>query len=250
MKRLIILTAAIALLTTACVKQPYADFTSTATVAEVGEPVYFTNRSMDAYNYQWDFDDGYYTSNFNASHSWRTPGLYRVSLSAYGKNDRLDIAVSDIEVKYLYYADLEITVEEYEAPYYLVKDISVRLYPSVLDWEEETNLIIEGYTNQDGYVTFLDVPLPYNRRLYVDVWGPYHDNYQLAAEDAGWIETDVLVPNALNAWTAVVDYYPEGKKAAVDRAELKKFYKLEAEGSNRRKAIEREGLDKGVQEVR
>ena len=113
-----------------------------------------------------------------------------------------------------------------------------------------TNMIKEVFTGSDGTATFLNVTIPYNRRLYVDVWGPFHDNYQLAAEDAGWIETDVLAPNSLNFFTAVVDFYPDGKKSAIDRKDLKALNKEEAIGKDARNPEERKNLDKGVQGVR
>ncbi|MCK4923140.1 MAG: PKD domain-containing protein [Bacteroidales bacterium] len=250
MKRLLIILAITPLLFTSCTKDPYADYISSTMIAEVGEPVSFTNRSHDANSYEWDFNDGYYSTTLNASHSWRAPDIYRVSLSAFGEDGRIDVALSDIDVRYLSFTNLEITVEEYEDPYYLVRDISVRLYPSVLDWEEEVNMIAEGYTDEFGIVTFSNVAMPFSRRLYVDVWGPYHDNYQLAAEDAVWIETDVLVPDSWNSFIAVVDYYPEGKKAAINRKDLKKMNKEEAIGKESRIPVERKNLDKGNQTVR
>lgn len=249
MKRLIIILAVVPLLFTSCTKDPYADFVTSTLVAEVGETVSFTNRSLDANSYEWDFGDGYYSTTLNAAHEWLEPGTYEVALTAYGKDGRIDIGITDIVVRYLYTADIEITVEEYDDPYYIVEEISVRLYSSVLDWEEEYNMLVEGYTGGDGTITFLNVPLPYNRRVYVDVYGPFHDNYQLASEDVGWIETDVLVPDALNYFTAVVDYYPDGKKSATSRKDIKAVYKAEANEITRIPA-ERENIDKGVQGVR
>jgi hypothetical protein len=55
----------------------------------------------------------------------------------------------------------------------------------------------------------------------VDVWEQYHDNYQLAAEDVAWIETQILVAGELNSFIAYVDYYPPSKKTAATRKELK-----------------------------
>ncbi|MCF8380564.1 MAG: PKD domain-containing protein [Bacteroidales bacterium] len=250
MKRLFYILAILPLILTSCTKDPYSDFVASTLVAEVGEPVYFTNRSQDANSYEWDFDDGYYSTTFNASHSWGTAGNYQVALSAFGKDGRIDISLTDISVRYLTNTNLEITVEEYEEPYYLVADISVRLYPSIADWEDETNMLAEGFTDANGVVLFPNVPIPYARRLYVDVWGPYHENYQLAAEDAGWIETDVLAPNVWNYFTAVVDYYPDGKKAAISRKDLKEIEKQEAIGKDARIPSERENIDKGHQTVR
>lgn len=225
MKRLSILLAIVPILFTSCVREPYADFIANKKVVEVGEVVYFTNRSMDAHQYDWDFDDNYYSTSFNASHSWEYPGFYTVTLTSYGNDGRYDIAAMTIEVLEPEVCDLEITVEEYYEPYYLVEDARVRLYPTIQDWEDETNMIVQGYTNSSGKVRFLDIPIPLNKRVYVDVYGTLHDNYQLAAENAGFIETDILIANAQNYFTALVDYYGDDKKSAMDTKELKVYRK-------------------------
>jgi hypothetical protein len=225
MKRLLIILAILPLLFTSCIREPYADFIANKRVVEVGETVYFTNRSIDARQYEWDFDDGYFSGNFNTSHAWEYPGYYTVTLTATGNDGRYDLAVMGIEVLPAAECDLEITVEEYYEPFYLVDNARVRLYPTIQDWENETNRIVEGYTNSSGKVRFIDVPIPLNGRVYVDVFGSNHDNYELAAEDAGFIETGLLVENALNYFTALVDYYPEGKKSAMTSKELKVYRK-------------------------
>lgn len=218
MKKLILIAIIIPLILTSCTRDPYADFVSDRRVVEVGEEIYFTNRSIDAIDYEWDFDDGYYSYNFNAVHSWSIPGLYTITLTAYGRDGKLDRAFMDIEVIQPL-AELEILVEEYYEPYYIVPDARVRLYATLKDWEDERNMVVQGYTNQDGKVLFVD--LPANRRYYVDVYGEFWDNYQLAGEDVGWIETDILIPDSRNYFVAVVDYYPDGKKSGADTKTLK-----------------------------
>ena len=250
MKRFLIILAILPLLFASCVKDPYADFNATKTTAEVGETVYFTNRSLDALDYEWNFDDGNISFNFNANHAWMDPGLYTVSLSSFGKKGRVDIALMDINV-IQYYCDLEITVEEYYEPFYLVSDISVRLYPTINDWINETNMIVEGFTGTNGKVLFLDVPVPFpHKRLYVDVYGPNHDNYQLAEEDAGFIETDILTPDVRNYFTALVDYYPDGKKAGMTTKALKVERKKAVENKIKRNPADRKNVDKGIQIAR
>lgn len=224
MKRILIILAIVPVLFTSCTREPYADFIASKRVVKVGETVYFTNRSLDSHQYDWDFDDGYYSGNFNTSHAWEYEGFYTVTLKSYGKDGRYDLAAMTIEVLSPT-CDLEITVEEFFEPFYLVDNARVRLYPTIQDWEDETNMIVQGYTNSSGKVRFIDVPIPLNGRVYVDVYGANHDNYQLAAEDAGFIETEILVENALNTFTALVDYYPEGKKSAMDTKELKVYRK-------------------------
>lgn len=237
MKKIYIILALVPLLLASCTRDPYADFRADKRVVLVGEEITFTNRSVDAYDYEWDFGDGYIAYTFHAVKSWSEAGIYQVALTAFGKDGRRDVAVMEIEV--LPVADLLVVVEEYFEPYYLVEDARVRLYPTVRDWEDETNLVVQGYTNSNGEVIFTD--LMANTRYYVDVFGPFHDNYQLAAEDAGWIETQVLVPDALNEFVAVVDYYPEGKKKSAEETKSLKQQKRDSvDPSKARKYLKRE----------
>ena len=206
-----------ALTFSSCVKEPFADFPSSKTQVAVGDVIYFTNRSYDALSYEWDFGDGYFSNNFNVSHFYEYPGLYNVQLSAFGKDNRTSRAFMEIRVLS---TDLEITVKEWYDKY-PVNNASVILYPSVEDWQNETNKIVEGFTNSSGKVLFTD--LVANRKYYVDVWEANHDNYSLAAEDAGFITTDRLVAGAVNYFTAWVDYYDSGKKNAIDRKDRKEY---------------------------
>ena len=247
MKKLFFILAIVPLLFTSCTRDPYANFVADRKLVEVGEEIYFTNRSADAVDYEWDFDDGYFSYNFNAVHSWTAPGFYTVTLTAYGKDGKLDRALMTIEVIQPL-AELEITVEEYYEPYYVVENASVRLYPTLNDWNKETNMVVEGYTNADGKVLFVD--LPANRRYYVDVWGDYWDNYQLAEEDVAWIETDILAPGARNYFVAVVDYYPDGKKAAAERKTLKVIRKKSAGAEGVRTPADREKPEGIIQQTR
>lgn len=210
MKKLLYPILIVPLLFTSCTRDPFADFVADRRTVEVGEEVYFTNRSHDAVDYDWDFGDGYYSYNFNAQHSWAEPGIYTVTLTAYGREGTLDRAMMDIEVTEPP-ADLLVIVEEYFEPYYLVEEARVRIYETLEDFDEERNWLVEGYTDNNGEVLFLDLP-PF-KRYYVDVWGPYHGNWDLSLDDVGWVETDLLQPG-FNEFIAVVDYFPEGKKSA------------------------------------
>ncbi len=233
MKRITILTAVIPFFLFSCTKDPYADFIVSKTQAEVGEVIYFTNRSYDAVDFEWDFGDGYKSANFNVSHFFENPGRYTVSLTAFGKGSKMDRSFIDIDIVNVF-GSLEITVLEYNDRY-PVYNASVRLYPTIPDWEDETNMIVEGFTNTQGRVIFTD--LLANRRYYVDVWEANHDNYDLAADDVGFIETDVVLPDRMNYFTALVDYYESGKKSQSDRKSLKKSARERANPESPRKPV-------------
>jgi PKD repeat protein len=231
MKKISILLAIIPLALISCTKEPIANFTISNSWVGPNEDIYFTNRSIDAEAFEWDFGDGTFSSNFNVSHYYTQTGDYTVRLKAFREGIE-DMAQMTVSVG----ASLEITVEEYLDPYYLVTDISVILYPTVTDWEKQTNMVIEGFTDSNGIVRFDHLN---NQKYYVDVYGPNHDNYKLAAEAVSWIETPMLIHGALSTFTAVVDYYPPAKKYSLNRFETKSLRKIEAAGNEPRTRSER-----------
>jgi len=218
MKRIAFFLLTFPLLFISCEREPVADFLASATEVGIRETIVFTNRSVDSDDFEWDFGDGYTSTRYNASHYYDEPGNYVVQLKAYGR-EGVSVASLNIRVVQTY---LEITVEEYYEPYYLVPDVRVRLYPTVQDWENETNMIAQGNTDDEGVVVFAGL---YPKRYYVDVYGPNHDNYQLAEDDVLFIETDVLEPGFYNKFTALVDYYPPGMRSSDDTKALKSLKK-------------------------
>jgi PKD repeat protein len=218
MKKIFILLVSLPILLMSCSKNPTSDFTASPSLVGIDETVYFTNRSFDAESFEWDFGDGSpITTRFSTSHSYIMDGDYNVTLKAY-INGRVDISSMTIRV---IGASLEVTVEEYYDPI-RVENSRVRLYPTITDWENQTNLYAEGFTNSAGRVLFNHLAA---QRFYVDVYDQYHDNLQLAAEQGGvkWIETPNLVLETITYFTAFVDYYPPaaGKKSFISTAGIK-----------------------------
>ncbi len=201
MKKIYFITAVVgALVLTACERSPYADFYASDNVIEVNQVVYFTNISDDADYFEWDFGDGTSSNSINPSHAYTYEGTYTVRLTAYRNGNSADEAILTITV--VYPTTLEITVLEYYNEY-PVSDASVRLYPSLIDWDNETNMVAEGFTDGQGVVTFTGLnPLSY----CIDVWHTNHDNYALRNEDVNFIKTLPLVRNQLNVFVAYVDY--------------------------------------------
>jgi PKD repeat protein len=229
MKKIYFLLTIVPLLLTGCSRDPLADFSVSSDEVGIGEYVYFTNRSMDAETFEWDFGDGYVSNTFNASHYYDMDGIYTASLKAYYKDK---VSTSYMTIKVIG-ASITITVMEYYSPNYLVPDISVILYSTLTDWEHPKTapIVAEKFTDDAGVVRF-DHLAP--QRYYVDIWGPNHDNYQLAADDVGFIETPVLIPGTTTPWTAFVDYYSEGKKSMLDRFSTREFRKSFADEGSRK----------------
>ena len=221
MKKFIIFLIAVPLVLSSCYRTPYADFFVSRNVVDIGEAIYFTNNSIDADYFEWDFGDGNRAYAFNASHIYTYDGTFTVTLFAFSENRLVDKAMTTITV--LFPTTLEVTVLEYYDEYEVV-DASVILYNTYDDWLDEYNPLVEGFTNQFGWTSFSNLR---EQRYYVDVWEANHDNYTLADEDVAWIETHVLVPNEINYFIAYVDYYETAKKSEAIRDRSRKLMKIE-----------------------
>lgn len=215
MKRVLILTAVAALMMlNSCDLQPESHFFADKIKADVGEVVFFFNRSYNATDYEWDFGDGTFSNAYEPSHAYNGSGIFTVILTAYSKSGSIDKSYLDIEV--LSPTMLEIEVLEYYDQY-PVSGASVILYPTEIDWNNETNAIVEGFTNASGKVVFTNLQ---PRVYFVDVWHSTHNNYTLRDEDTGFIMTDRLERNQLNKFIAWVDYTDTKGTTTRDRKQL------------------------------
>jgi hypothetical protein len=211
MKAILYPIAILSLVLTSCELKPDAYFFTDKTEVVIGEEVLFTNNSYNAYRYEWDFGDGQRSTAINPVYAYSSTGTFQVMLSAISRRGQESYAYQTITVKYP--ATLEIEVLEYNDEY-PVSDASVLLYPTLKDWDEETNALIEGFTNNSGKVIFNNLgPFVY----FIDVWEPNHNNYTLRINDVGFIRTQQLIPNQINRFVAWVDYVggkgsPEGSR--------------------------------------
>jgi len=209
MKRMIFLTAVAAIMLSSCDIHPEASFYTDKISAEVGEEIFFTNSSYNASHFEWDFGDGTWSDAFNAVHSYSGSGTFTVVLSAFSSSGNVDKAYADIEI--LSPTMLEVEVLEWWDQY-PVQGASVILYPTETDWDNQTNAIVEGFTNSSGKVIFTDLgPYVY----YIDIWHETHNNYMLRDEDVDFIRTYQLNKNELNQFIGWVDY--TGTKSASGR---------------------------------
>lgn len=204
-----------------CEKGPLAGFRASSSVVETDEIIDFTNTSLRANSFDWDFGDGYYSSIIDPSHSYSDPGVYEVSLKAFS-GDMMDIVFLTIEV--LQATSLEITVKEYYSED-IIPRCEIRIFRSLNDWNNDINGEYVGLTGNNGklFIEGLD-PI----RYYIDAYNEEYNNYSLAEEDTGFIETDDLEPNVVNYFIAWVDYDPgiigksERKNLRIKKFERKK----------------------------
>lgn len=205
MKRLTYLLLSLTLILFSCHKTtppnpPTASFSVDLTDPEVGQTVFFTNNSENGDQYEWDFGDGTGTSDMNPTHSYTATGAYDVKLTVTSRNGATDNTGLTLNV--MVPTLLEIEVDEYYAPNTPVANASVILYPTLADWHAQTNKVQEAFTDADGIAVFANLdPFVY----YVDVYEATHDNYQLAAEDAGFITTPQVITHKITGFVAYVD---------------------------------------------
>jgi PKD repeat protein len=208
MKKVFYFTLLLPLIMLSCEKSPEAVFHTDTLEPEVGHAVFFYNDSHDANRFEWDFGDGYISNEVNPNHSYNATGTYEVRLKAISKSDNEDNASLTLTV--LVPTLLEIKVLEYYDEY-IIPGASIILYPTLVDWDDQTNAIAEGFTDQYGIAVFAGLD-PYVH--YVDIWEQNHDNYSLRAEDVAFIRTSEIIPHQINRFTAWVDYVEHIKGAA------------------------------------
>lgn len=208
MKRILILVFIIPVFLLSCEKSPDASFFTDVKEVVVGQEVLFHNDSQNAVSYDWDFGDGYISKEDSPYHTFNSTGSFEVVLTATGKNgddDQTSIII-DVVVPTL----LVVEVREWNDEY-VVPDASVRLYESITDWDAERNIVLEGYTGEDGLAVFANLD-PYV--YYVDVWEQNHDNYAFRDEPNGlnYLRTPEVLPHNINWFVAWVDVvtHPKG----------------------------------------
>ena len=228
MKKLIPITVFAMLLLGSCVRYPHADFYTSDVVAEEFEIIFFYNNSVDYDYVEWDFGDGTISTNPDPTHHYDYAGIYTVVLTAVGINGHAD--QSSISIEILSQTTLEITVLEYWDEY-AVADASIILYPSLYDWDHETNPVLDCYgdvlevfTDNNGKATIRGLnPVSY----WIDVWHTQYNNYQLASEDENFIRTLPLERNMINTFVAYVDYIESKSKKEGREVSQLKIIKLE-----------------------
>jgi PKD repeat protein len=205
MKRLTYLFLSLTLVLFSCHKTPNppkASFSADIANPEVGQSVYFNNNSQDGDKYEWDFGDGYGSAEINPTHVFTATGGYDVTLTVTSKHGSSDKASLTINV--LVPTLLEIEVREWtqDGNGNVVPDASIILYPTLPDWNSQTNSVMEAFTDADGIAVFSGLdPFVY----YIDVWEATHDNYQLASEDVGFIRTPEVLAHKITGFVAYVD---------------------------------------------
>lgn len=199
MKKIIYLLLILPLFLLSCEKSPESSFFVDTDEPEVGQPVLFTNTSHNGDSYEWDFGDGYVSYDSDPSHSYATTGSYTVTLTTISKNR--NSSTSSLTLNVLMPSLLVVEVREYYSND-LIPNASIILYPSLADWDAQTNKVIEGFTDKYGVAVFANLdPDEY----FLDIWEANHDNYALRNEDVGFIQTPPVLDHKTTVFEAYVD---------------------------------------------
>jgi PKD repeat protein len=197
-----------------CTLHPEARFFPDSYEVYIGEEVWFTNESYNAVEYEWDFGDGTWTDVENPIHSFSASGSYEVVLTAFSRKDLRD--EYSVTISVITPTILEIEVLEWDQEY-PVPNANVRLYSTLNDWDDETNMVIEGNTNINGKVVFYDLG---QFIYYADVWETNHNNWDLRGyQNDEYLRTQQLVANEINYFIAWVDYVPAKKGTNSERGD-------------------------------
>jgi PKD repeat protein len=224
MKKILCISLILPLFLMSCSKKPEANFYVEVEKAKIGSEVFFHNTSDNSETYEWDFGDGYISTDENPVHVYQLTGTYDVVLTAYSKKGKESKAMIQLDV--VEPSLLVVEVLEYWDQY-PVDGASVILYPSLNDWNNQTNKIIEGFTDNDGIVVFADLdPIVH----YVDVWEQTHDNYALKEEDVAFITTQKVISDKIQWFVAWVDYVDHGKGARGERTAVIKKLERKVDG--------------------
>lgn len=236
MKKIFYLSIILSAFLLSCERTPEAHFSVDKIEPEVGQDVIFYNESHNAVEFEWDFGDGFISNVANPVHVFTGTGTFEVLLTVYSGSGLSDKASITIDVKIPTLLEIEV-VEYYDE--YIIPGASVRLYPTLPDWEDEQDMTSEGYTDADGFVVFSHLG-PYIH--YVDVWEAEHNNYALKDEDVNFIRTPEILPHRINRFTAWVDYTGEtkGTRSSARKVVIKK---LERKADNKVNSAEGSGID-------
>jgi len=226
MKKVIFLSIALSLILSSCEVSPKAYFLASPGDPVVGEEVWFTNESENVTDFEWNFGDGFISNEVNPIHKYTSTGAFTVILKVWSRSGLTDEASLVLDVKIPTLLEIEV-LEYYEK--YPVEGASVILYPTLTDWENETHSVNEGFTDEDGKTVFAELD---NVVYYVDVWEENHDNYDLKAEDIGFIRTFEIIPNKINRFIAYVDYV-EHSKGTAKRDRTPVIRKIERKSTDR-----------------
>jgi PKD repeat protein len=187
---------------TQCKRLPVADFSVAPTInPEAGDSIFFTNLSIDAITYEWDFGDGYTSNEENPYNTYIEASTYDVMLTAFNEDGehsitkQVQIFEPTVLGLYVYYDD-EVTV---------MTGADVFVYDNEYDYENFNDAQYYDDTDADGLALFLNLEA---QIYYIDVF---------KADEGGiWYAggpTAALTQNEINSYWIACQFFADGKKS-------------------------------------
>ena len=203
------MTLILPLMFISCQKTPVAHFSTDTLEPEVGHDVLFNNDSQNAAKFEWDFGDGYISSEKNPSHVFTSNSKLDVTLTATSKSGTSDKA--SITLNVMIPTLLVVEVLEWNNEAVVVPDASILLYNSLEDWNSNKPelSVNEGFTDVNGIAVFANLnPSVY----YIDVYEATHDNWDFGNPINGilYIRSPQVMSHQINWFVAWVDVVNHG----------------------------------------
>ncbi len=186
-----------------CTKAPTPAFTyEPITNPEAGDSIKFTNASLDAVTYSWDFGDGSSSTDLDPMNIYEEAGAYNVTLTASNdkKSDMITevITINEITAMGIYvFEDDEETI---------ITNCEVWVYDNIDDYEDNYfEPHYEAYSDADGLTMFLNLEaqeyiVDFYKKTDTGAWG-------------GAFYVGPLTQNEVNAYGVALDYVADSTKS-------------------------------------
>ena len=151
----------IAVILTGCNNEPEASFSFSPSDPLAGLTIEFTNTSINADSYAWDFGDGSLSSSKNASHIYDEAGTYTVQLTATGE-DGSHSTIKQITVR-----------PSVTGQWIKLFEISGNLFGGTMNLVQELDGSITGsfvFSDGSGYTTLEATSNINNYDIQIDWW--------------------------------------------------------------------------------
>lgn len=201
-----------------CTKTPTPAFSFQPLVnPEAGDTIFFTNASLNATIYDWNFGDGNNSSVMDPMHIYDASGSYDVSLTASNpkksENVTETIVINDPTI-----LSVQTLEDDEQTP---VANVEVWVYDSE---EHFTNNYFEpqfaAYTDENGLASFYNLEAQvYIVDVYLETdsgsWSGYYPNI------------DALTLNEENAWGLIMDFKATGATKGLENKRSNRTQGLE-----------------------
>lgn len=193
------------------IRKGYAPIGASFTSAANGLTVSFTNESINAESYLWDFGDGMTSSEVNPEHTYASDGTYEVTLTATGPGQQAvstaEVTVTSVpKVLPITWENGDVNFGEFGGSVFSVID---NPDPTGINTSSRVGEFVKGTEfSFAGLATLLDDPVDFseNTTLSMKIWSPVASNVILKLEVEGDADTftqgEASIPVA-NQWVEV-----------------------------------------------